>query len=630
MADIFVSYKREERAQVERLATALRGLGFSVWFDASLSAGENFSDEIDREVRAARIVLVCWSPAAAMSQWVKAEAQIGFSKGNLISTRVAGPDEFEPPVPFNASHTEDLRAWTSAPSLRDTAWRSVLRRAGELGGKPDVEAWGALGADAPRAEIEAWFARHGATSPLVLEAESLLREREAADAARAQAEAAARERFARLTAEREAAETEARAAAAEQRAARAERGARVSRRTLMWAGGGVGVAALGGAAVGGYFGLNGDQPFLRAYFPEARITEAGDRAGILRITADRRLSWPSGGAQALSFSPYRDFLLTAAGNDARLWNVATGAEVARMSHRSEVTRAVFSPDGVAIATSGLGSGPQIWSRDGVLRHALQGHALGGVATLLVFSPDARRIATACNWTSSEPDRTLRIWDVATGAAVSVISDHERIVRALAFSPDGARIVTGSEDSTLRMFDVNDGALRASMRAEGITDFVAFSPDGATIFSIAYGKMSVWDAGTFTLRETVDTDLSGRDTALSPDGRLLAGAGSSTGARRDGAEIWDLTRRRRIARFDGHTNYITSVAFSPDGARLVTGAFDHTARLWDAQTGAQLAVLSGHADGRVLAAFHPHGDMIATATDNREPFARIWSIQTDRA
>lgn len=204
------------------MATALRGLGFSVWFDASLSAGDAFSDEIDREVRAAKVIIVCWSPAAATSQWVKAEAQVGFSKGNLVSTYVNGPDAFDAPVPFNSVHMEDLRGWAQRPSSRDPAWLSVLRRLGSLSGRLDVAEWGALGPDASLGQVQSWFAAHGAASPLVLEAENFVRELEVAGRERASAEAAARERFARLEAEKTAAETAAREASAQARASEAE------------------------------------------------------------------------------------------------------------------------------------------------------------------------------------------------------------------------------------------------------------------------------------------------------------------------------------------------------------------------------------------------------------------------
>lgn len=74
MADVFLSYKRDERAAIETIASRLRELGLTVWFDASMSAGETFNAEIDREARAAKAILVCWSPAARQSEWVNAEA----------------------------------------------------------------------------------------------------------------------------------------------------------------------------------------------------------------------------------------------------------------------------------------------------------------------------------------------------------------------------------------------------------------------------------------------------------------------------------------------------------------------------------------------------------------------------
>ena len=116
MADVFISYKRDERAAIEQIATTLRGLGLSIWFDASLTAGDSFSEEIDREARAAKAILVCWSPTARESKWVRAEAMIGFEQDKLAACYVAGPDNFSPPVPFSGDHYDDVRTWLAAPS----------------------------------------------------------------------------------------------------------------------------------------------------------------------------------------------------------------------------------------------------------------------------------------------------------------------------------------------------------------------------------------------------------------------------------------------------------------------------------------------------------------------------------
>jgi hypothetical protein len=216
MADVFISYKREERAAVERLAQELRALGLSVWFDASLSAGETFSDEIDREARTAKVILVCWSPAARGSDWVKAEALIGFTNKTLAACYAAGPDGFDPPAPFNAIHAEDLRAWLAAPSATHTGWKSLLRRIGRLCGREDLESYGALDVQAPASALRAWLAQHDA-SPLFVTVDALLRARDAEDAERARLEQETREWRAEEEAGRAQKEAERQAAAAEAR-----------------------------------------------------------------------------------------------------------------------------------------------------------------------------------------------------------------------------------------------------------------------------------------------------------------------------------------------------------------------------------------------------------------------------
>lgn len=203
MADVFISYKRDERAAVERIAEGLRELGLAVWFDASLSAGDAFSDEIDREARAARCILVCWSPSARESKWVKAEAEVGFGRDTLVAAHVAGPDGFEAPVPFNRIHTEDLRAWHTAPRHDHSGWRSLLRSVGRLCGRADIESFGALDAQASAAQLSSWISQHE-NSPLFVAVESMLQARKALEVERAEVERAARERRAREEAERRA------------------------------------------------------------------------------------------------------------------------------------------------------------------------------------------------------------------------------------------------------------------------------------------------------------------------------------------------------------------------------------------------------------------------------------------
>lgn len=133
MADVFISYKREERAQVERIAERLKGLGISVWFDLRLPSGESFDEEINREIHAAKCVLVCWSPGAVQSQWVRAEAAIGRER-DVLATVMLAPARLYPP--FNLIHTIDLSKWDGRDT--DPAWLGVIGRVGALADRPDL------------------------------------------------------------------------------------------------------------------------------------------------------------------------------------------------------------------------------------------------------------------------------------------------------------------------------------------------------------------------------------------------------------------------------------------------------------------------------------------------------------
>jgi hypothetical protein len=131
--DVFISYKREERGDVERIAERLRGLGLNVWFDTKLASGMSFDEEINREVRGAKCVLVCWSPGAMASDWVRAEASIGRGRDVLAAVMLKPTDLFPP---FNLIHSEDLSTWRGEDMHR--GWLNTLARIGDLCGRPDI------------------------------------------------------------------------------------------------------------------------------------------------------------------------------------------------------------------------------------------------------------------------------------------------------------------------------------------------------------------------------------------------------------------------------------------------------------------------------------------------------------
>lgn len=110
MADIFISYKREDREHAESISQAITERGYTTWYDTSLAAGEQFVDSINAELEGAKAVCVLWSQLSYSSQWVKAEALRALEKNKLLSAKL---DNIEMGVPFNLLHTTDLGKWVA-------------------------------------------------------------------------------------------------------------------------------------------------------------------------------------------------------------------------------------------------------------------------------------------------------------------------------------------------------------------------------------------------------------------------------------------------------------------------------------------------------------------------------------
>lgn len=153
--DVFISYKREDRARVEPLAAALRRLRLSVWIDDALTPGGSFTDDISEQIDRCRAQIVCWSTAASASDWVRGEAEIGRGRGVLICVRIEAC-RIHPP--FNMLHTEDLSAWRGEGD--DAAWAKVLQTLGGKLGRPGLaELASALHRD-DKAALAAWRRIH--------------------------------------------------------------------------------------------------------------------------------------------------------------------------------------------------------------------------------------------------------------------------------------------------------------------------------------------------------------------------------------------------------------------------------------------------------------------------------------
>lgn len=233
----------------------------------------------------------------------------------------------------------------------------------------------------------------------------------------------------------------------------------------------------------------------------------------------------------------------------------------------------------------------------------------GRVSYAAFSADGQRVLTASD------DGTARLWNVDGTPYLDAPLGGERdeALTAEAFSPDGSIIVTAYEDGLARLWSTS-GIIELRGHRKSVTA-VAFSPDGSRVVTASEdGTARLW-----TVTGELEAVLEGH---LGP---LTAVAFSSEGvvtASEDGtARLWTAAGELEAV-LEGHLKPLTAVAFSPDGSRVVTASQDETARLWTAD-GELLSVLAGHEDEVTAVAFSPDGTLVATASEDGT--ARVWRV-----
>lgn len=236
---------------------------------------------------------------------------------------------------------------------------------------------------------------------------------------------------------------------------------------------------------------------------------------------------------------------------------------------------------------------------------------------VTYSPDGARLATGSD------DRTARIWDVASGKTLLTLQ-HPDCVYAGAFSPDGKRLVTGSLDGRVKIWDSLTGGLLLDVAAAdspgGQVLDVNFSPDGArVVVGTSEAKIILLDARSGEALFTLDRrDTRLHNVVFSPDGSGLAASSADVSVER-----WDLGTRREQRRLEGHQSEVFGLVFSADGSRLFSGSMDYTVRLWKLETGEAPTVFSGHSNTVFAVALGGEERWLATASGDGT--AKLWEV-----
>lgn len=288
----------------------------------------------------------------------------------------------------------------------------------------------------------------------------------------------------------------------------------------------------------------------------------------------------------------------------------------------------FSPDGKTLAA---GSGSEVKLLDLADNKIIPGPARHkDWVCSVAFSPDGKFLVSA-GGNEFKPARNdfktsgeLKLWDVAARMEKALTGHTDKILSA-AFSADSGTLVTGSADRTVRLWDVATGKEKLVLRGHGEAVWsVALSPDAQTIASASWDRtVKLWDAKTGQLRATLkgheDEVLS---LAFSPDGKTLASGSQDWTIR-----LWNVGTGQERATLKGHQGAVHCLAFTPDGKTLASGSGDETVKLWDPATGKERTTLRGHRSGVAAIAISRDGKALASGSMNDAP--RLWDLTADK-
>jgi RNA polymerase sigma factor (sigma-70 family) len=303
---------------------------------------------------------------------------------------------------------------------------------------------------------------------------------------------------------------------------------------------------------------------------------------------------------------------------------------------------------------------------------------GGPVLSVAFSKDGKWIVSGGgDFRAGYRDFTASLWDAATGKELRRFSGHWSRIYAVAISPDGKTVTTGSEDRTIRLWDAATAQElhRLKIQNRGKINGVAFSPDGQTLASAGWGQsirlwdvatgeerlpipghhgyvgvvaftadgqtlatsgadqtIRFWDAKTGTLkRQFFGGQARAKAVAFAPDCKLVA-----RGDLQGRIHLLDAASGREIRQFGQHgrslvrwkpqnERTVMSLAFSPDGKRLASCGVDGTVRVWETATGKALHEFQAHKDEVTSVAISPDGRLLASGSDDRT--ARLWDLST---
>jgi WD40 repeat protein len=287
--------------------------------------------------------------------------------------------------------------------------------------------------------------------------------------------------------------------------------------------------------------------------------------------------------------------LMASGNSkgfVKCWDLEKGEIILSVEDRyQEITQVAFSPDGKYLLSGGGLGGNMVMRRiaDGELIWRSGRHT--NDITAICFSPDGKYVLSGGNNASLNPETsyTIKLWDIkSTGADIKTFKGHTRKVTAVRFSEDGKKIISGSDDNTIRQWDIESGNEEQKIvLTDGYTDRLAISTDGKVAASGWGDTIKIWDIPNTKVVQILKTRLGfGQPMTFSADGKKLFYSHLET--------IYEaeIATGSILQKYTGHKEGVKSLDVSQDEKYLLSSAQDKTIKLWNKSTGKELLTFLG--------------------------------------
>jgi len=297
------------------------------------------------------------------------------------------------------------------------------------------------------------------------------------------------------------------------------------------------------------------------------------------------------------------------------------------AHRASIVACAVTSDGRRVVSASAGGGIGVWAVDTGAELAtarVPARVLG-----CALSPEDAWLAVAC------ADGAVRLLELETLKEKEVLTGHEQGATAVAFAPNGYRLVSGGGDGRFRIREVVSGR-ESWFDAHHHIGVCAFSPDGGSILIGEWNAdLRIHDTWTGELlemirhmpRRNIRDPWWIRVAAYSPDGGSIAVSSFGIPGGEIGAQgklvLYDASTGTSERELAGHAGWLTGCAFSPDGRRLASSSEDQTAIVWDTATGDVLCVLE-HPAAVGACAFTPDGGALLTASSDGE--LRLWDVE----